>query len=162
MYNYAEILYREIKTIWNNAFIPTVPDKSCIKRIRTVLESLEAKLVRSMKLGTECMNWHQHMLGQLCDLAPPEVELLSILQASILNSWKEDFQLYQNMKAVPQVGCIDSQDTVLAKIMKKVAGQNEEELKRQERESARRILANQSHSHEGSGESSVSGYAIAA
>ena len=68
-----------------------------------------------MKAGSKQLQDYQDFLNSLCDLAPDNDELLHILKSSRLESWREDYQFYLNMKAIPQIGCMTSPDTALQK-----------------------------------------------
>ena len=113
----ASKIYAELKVVWDRAFIPTVSEKACVARIRTLLNSWDKKDCRKLKEGSQKLESYQQMLQQLCDLGPPEDEVLHILRAQRHQSWEEDYKFYQNMKFVPQVGCMGSQDMHLAKTM---------------------------------------------
>ena len=94
---------------------PIVSDKACIARIKTVLQSWDKRYCRRMKAGSKQLQDYQDYLNSLCDLAPDNDELLHILKSSKLESWREDYQFYLNMKAIPQIGCMISPDTALQK-----------------------------------------------
>ena len=131
------MIYDELKCIWDNAYIPMVSDKACLKRIRKILESWSSKNCRQFKPNDPQLEAYNTMLNQLCDLAPAEEDLIQILKASRLSSWQEDYSFYKNMRCHPQLGCMTSPDNQLIKKQKRTKEGHLAESKRQERECMR-------------------------
>ena len=138
IYKYSEILFHELKPIWDKAFIPMMPDRTCISRIQTLLSSWTTQNCRKMKEGSKKAIAYSNMLDQLCDLAPPEETLLDVLKSTRISTWPTDYAFYKSMKCVPQVGCMTSPDKLLAQKQLRAQERRSQNIGRQAREQSRR------------------------
>ena len=135
-HDYARLLFIEIQEIWGKSYIPTVDEKNCIWKIKTLIDSWVKESCRKFTKGSEKWKKYDAKLNKLCDLAPPDIE--EQLKRTRASTWLEDLTYYHNMKVHPQIGCMMSPDTKLIKKQKRSEDRRNKQKKREENEELRR------------------------
>ena len=142
---YAQMLYEEIKKVWDRTSLPLLEPRACISRIERLLESWQKNDCRRMVTGSAKQIDYMKMLDSLCSMTyDDKEEILSKMKSKrLLNgtgSEKEDpnkekiytieYNFLLNQMKNPQIGTIEGKDSIL----------QEKERQKELREERKRML----------------------